>query len=220
MGWEKWVDLYCLIMFVMDDFVVDEKILELQEKLMLHPDFFEKLLEEDDWSFVIKLHALIEAAVGSLLLYHLEEPKLERIISRLELGNKTFGKLAFLKDLELLGDTYRRYIFSLSELRNEFVHNVHNCNTSLKGMVEVMDRKAIKTFALNFSPLELVFQDLSKINTYTLNDDLVKLLSVEELIDRAKQNPRVHIWIGAYNLLNHILDKYEFSNFLKNEKCK
>lgn len=113
------------------DIHIDKGILELQEKLNLPKDFFKNLLQEDDWSFIIKLHALIEAACGSLLLYHFDEPGLKTIISRLELSNKTTGKIAFLKELELLGDNNRRFVSSLSEWRNNFVHNVQNCNSKL-----------------------------------------------------------------------------------------
>ena len=121
-----------------EHFLIDKGIVSLQEKLSLPTDFFKRLLEEDDWSFIIKLHALIEAACTDLLLHHFDEPSLKNIISRLELSDKAFGKLAFIKELELLGDTSRRYISSLSEWRNNFVHNVQNCSASLEKIVAAM----------------------------------------------------------------------------------
>src|SRR5690606_9894708 len=108
------------------------------------------------------LHALIEAACTDLLLHHFEEPKLKNIISRLELSNKSFGKLAFIKELELLSDTSRRYISVLSEWRNNFVHNIQNCNASLEKIISAMDNNEIKKFALDFSPYEAKLQKLNK----------------------------------------------------------
>lgn len=49
---------------------IDRGILELESKIGVKSGFFASLLEEDDWSFVIKLHALFEAACTHLLLYH------------------------------------------------------------------------------------------------------------------------------------------------------
>ena len=52
------------------DFKVDQGILELEAKVGVKENFFRGLLEEDDWSFVIKLHALFEASCTHLLLFH------------------------------------------------------------------------------------------------------------------------------------------------------
>src|SRR3546814_8687791 len=72
-------------------------------KIGVRENFFKDLLGEDDWSFVIKLHALFEAAFTHLLLFHFKEPELTDIFARLELSNKATGKIAFLGKLELLG---------------------------------------------------------------------------------------------------------------------
>ena len=45
----------------------DESLQELELDLGLPKGFCFKLLEEDDWSFVIKLHALLESAVSELI---------------------------------------------------------------------------------------------------------------------------------------------------------
>lgn len=198
---------------------IDKGILDLQDRLLLPSDFFQKLLDEDDWSFIIKLHALIEAACGSLLLYHLDEPGLKNIISRLELSNKTTGKMAFLKELELLGETNRRFVSSLSEWRNNFVHNVQNCNSKLQSIVDNMDKNAIKKFALDFSPYEATLQKLANSKIKLLDDKTIEQIDTSKLIDRAKRNPKLHIWIGAYNLLTTLIDMEGYSDYLKYEKA-
>ena len=76
---------------------IDEGILDLESKMGVRNGFFETLRDAgDDWSFVIKLHALIEAACTHLLLYHLEEPVLSEAISRLDLSSRPVGKVAML----------------------------------------------------------------------------------------------------------------------------
>lgn len=65
-----------------------DELEELESRVGVSPGFFRCLLDEDDWSFVIKLHALFEAACTHLLLYHFKEPNLARVFSRLELSGK------------------------------------------------------------------------------------------------------------------------------------
>jgi hypothetical protein len=88
--------------------------------------FLLHLYQEDDWSFVIKAHALIEAAVSQLLTQHVGDTRLSEVFERLELSNTQTGRLAFVKALNLLSDNERRFVRGFSELRNRLVHNVHN----------------------------------------------------------------------------------------------
>lgn len=111
---------------------VGDSLNQLEKELGLKKDFIVNLLKEDDWSYIIKLHALIEAAVTQLLIQILEKPELEKRFARLELSNLTIGKLAFLKDLNLLDDYYVKFIIQLSEIRNNFVHDVKRVECSLK----------------------------------------------------------------------------------------
>jgi hypothetical protein len=85
---------------------------ELEASIGVEQGFFERLQCEHDWSFVIKLHAVFEATVTHLLAYHFQEQALSDLLARLELSNKTTGKLAFLKALGLQGTENRRYISS------------------------------------------------------------------------------------------------------------
>lgn len=209
------------------DIHINKGILDLEKKLNLPKDFFKNLLEEDDWSFIIKLHALVEAACGSLLLRHFAEPGLKHIISRLELSNKTTGKIVFLKELGLLGETNRRFVSSLSEWRNKFVHNVHNCNSKLQEIVDNMDKDAIKKFAVDFSPYESNLRRLTNITVKSPDDKKIKLLDdktiaqldVNKLIERSRKNPKMHIWLGAYNMLTSLVEMEDYSDYLKYEKA-
>ena len=96
----------------------DKGILELERRIGVRSGFIRRLPREDDWSFIIKLHALFEAVCTHLLLHHFKEPDLADTFSRLELSNKTTGKIAFLGKLELLNVENRRFITTLSELRS------------------------------------------------------------------------------------------------------
>ncbi|WP_316674913.1 hypothetical protein [uncultured Tolumonas sp.] len=205
-----------------DQIQVGDSILELEEKIGVKSNFFRNLLNEDDWSFIIKLHALFEAACTHLLLFHFKEPQLAKTISRLELSNKTTGKIAFLSELELLGTEERRLISALSELRNKLVHDVRNSEFSLEKMVLNFDSNTIKNFAISYSPFETFIRKFPYDETLKLgyDDEMLKYAAVDNMITRAKQTPKLHIWVGAKHVLNNMIDMYSYSdykNWIKSE---
>lgn len=205
----------------LDDIEIDKGIIKIQENLGLQEEFFKKLLKENDWSFIIKLHALFENIINEFLVFHLNEPKLLKIISRLELSNKTTGKIAFLKELELINHEEVKYISKLAELRNILVHNIRNHNLNLNEMISDSDALKIKDLAISFSPYEAMARRIEKIEFFKSapNPKFDKLISVENVIKRFNANPKEHIWFGAYNVLVSIVDKYSYSDYLQWEKA-
>ncbi len=189
----------------------------LESIIGVQQGFFERLQDGDDWSFVIKLHAVFEAVVTHFLTYHFQEESLTDLFSRLELSNKTTGKVAFMKAIGWMGKEDRRYISSLSELRNALVHDVRNCSFDLKEMVGKYSEKELKTFTITFSPIEAGKK---------LNDEKpprwmeITPQKLKALMARAKENPKLHIWVGGYNVLVSLLDGYSYSDFRQWEKAK
>ena len=47
-----------------------------------------------------------------------------------------------------------------------------------------------------------------------------KSAELSEILIRAKEDPKTHIWIGAYNTLVALVDMYSYSDFLQWEKAK
>lgn len=204
---------------------MDKGILELESKIGVEEGFFENLIHEDDWSFIIKLHALFEAACTHLLLFHFNEPGLSKILSRLELSNNTTGKLTFLKETELLGKNDRKFISCLSEIRNSLVHDIRKTKFSLNELVNSFDSKKLTSFTKTFSPFAvrvIEIQEgkspLTKGKKNTLN--LPSKFTFEMLRKQALENPKEHIWNGAHNVLVSIVDMYSYSEFKQWEKAK
>ena len=204
------------------DFKVDAGIAELEAKIGVRENFFRDLLLEDDWSFVIKLHALFEAACTHLLLFHFKEPELTEIFSRLELSNKTTGKVAFLAKLELLSKENRRLVSKLSELRNSLVHDVRNAEFSLATTVDGLAPSELNQFAIAFSPFESHIREFPYAPEMKLgyNQDIQKAASAEAMMERAKADPKYHMWNGAYNVLISIVDMYGYSDYKQWVKAK
>jgi hypothetical protein len=59
---------------------MDEAVRAVEVQLGIHVGFLDRLLHEDDWSFVVKAHALIDAAVSFLVTRALNEPALSDVI--------------------------------------------------------------------------------------------------------------------------------------------
>lgn len=111
-----------------------ERDLELPEKFLV------RLTEEEDWSFVIKTHALVEAGLSHLLAAAVGDPRVTRIFHRLETSNEQVGKLAFIKAMNLLPDRQRKFVRVLSELRNSLVHHVANTGFTFDAYLPTLDR--------------------------------------------------------------------------------
>src|SRR5215813_11267638 len=122
---------------------------ELEARLGLPNGFCERLRLEDDWSFFIKLHALLESALTSLLAAKVN-PNLHNTFSKLEMSREDTGKVAFARALGLLHQADRRYIRSLSEIRNVLVHGVSQVAFDLRGHVSRLDGPQLDAFAKAF----------------------------------------------------------------------
>lgn len=120
-------------------------ISSLEGNLSLPVGFLDALRAEDDWSFVIKGHALLEAAVTHLLVIS-TDPRLGAPFAQLELSGVRAGKLAFASALELLGENERRFVRRFSELRNSLVHDVRNVTFTFESHVASLDKNQTAAF--------------------------------------------------------------------------
>lgn len=142
---------------------------------------------KDDWSFIIKLHALIESVTTYLLTAHFEEDSLRDVFANLELSNKKSGKLAFAKALELLSDDARRFVSCLSEVRNSLVHGIQNITFKLNATHTGDLKKRVEGLLRAIEPFwkpELEFSGKK-----------VKRASF------ISENRRLTIWIGAIRII-------------------
>ncbi|MBC7948355.1 MAG: hypothetical protein H7Y42_10780 [Chitinophagaceae bacterium] len=178
---------------------IDGSVKALEKALGVHEGFLEGLINEDDWSFIIKAHALLEAAVTHLLCKALQKDKLLPIFSFLELSNKSSGKIAFVKALDLLDKEDRRFISSLSELRNKLVHNVSNVNFGLQAFVNELSPKELSEF-------------VTKFDSFTLNNSTAeyqgKWITSTELFKREAKRA---IWYSCMVTVGIIYKKREIS---------
>ena len=107
---------------------ISEKILTtnfiaLEESLGLSKDFFHKIFSDEfDWSLVIKLSVIIEAAIDRLLKIYFENLP-ENFISKLNI-NGSAGKIQLLSDLSLINQQEKNRIIEIFKIRNKFAHRI------------------------------------------------------------------------------------------------
>ena len=170
----------------------EKDVIKKLEKTIGVPDnFFWSLLErESDWSFIVKLHSFLEAACNQMITSALSKTEIEDIVSRLDMSNKSVGKIAFIKNLSLLEEGARGFLRKLSEIRNLCVHNIENISLSLKEYVQKLDRQQLDNF-------------INQIGYDTKEEIEIRGVKVkkEEFI---KDNPRISIFLNANSVLLEI----------------
>lgn len=161
---------------------------ELEHKCGLKKGFFERLQKEDDWSFIIKIHMLIESSVTLLVTKGVEIPELEDFLSSLNLNDQRRGKMAIVNALKLFTPEEAKVVRAISEIRNKLVHHVTQAEFNLEDYIQSLNESQLKTFLDAFS------------GTYF---DAVTLATGEK-IGREQyiiQNPKISIWRTALLVL-------------------
>lgn len=105
------------------------------------------LKSDDDWTFVIKMHGMLEAGLNHILLTQLGKVEgMQNIVSKLETSNARTGKLAFIKAYKLLSRDECLFVQLLSEVRNRTVHDIKNFDLDLKKYLQSLDSKQLKNW--------------------------------------------------------------------------
>lgn len=168
------------------------------EDLGLSKVFIGQLYKEDDWSFVVKGHALMESAISYMLSRHLKNESLEKPFGEIEMNDR----INFLSALDLLSGEERRMLRRFSKLRNDIVHVAKNTGFKFSNHFSTSENK--KNFLESF--------------TYHLSDP-VKWGN--ETLDRntfALKYPRETIFFAIFQILNMVY--LEKRNFQINELAK
>lgn len=179
---------------------------ELEADIRLSKGFFEDLLNDDDWSFVVKLHALVEASVTHLLVQELNRSELEFYLGRIELSNQQTGKLGIAKALNLLDTDQLRFIRHLSEMRNAFVHGVENVQGTVRDFLSRQPQNRRNAYDKAFrwgwrtaEEINLRIEEGEQKGLYHL-PRLMQLMAVKAY----EHLPKLTIWLGTMLILRHI----------------
>ncbi|MGC2626768.1 MAG: hypothetical protein WA269_08015 [Candidatus Udaeobacter sp.] len=109
------------------------------------------LESDDDWSFVIKMYAILEAALNHLLKVRLNDPKLIKIVTKLPTNDERRGKLALIKTYDLLREDCRLFVQLFSKIRNTAVHDAKSFGLDLTKYVTAIKDKEKREWKKAFS---------------------------------------------------------------------
>jgi hypothetical protein len=157
----------------------------IEKDFSIPEGYFVSFLREDDWSFIIKIHALLEAAASQLLAHAAGDVRLQKVFERLELSNKDTGKLAFLKALELFDKKQQSFVVFVSRLRNDIVHDIRNINFKFKDHMNGMDDNQKASF-------------VDKIIAFNVDDP-----TREYWRNFIFSNPKGAIWAATFSVVVH-----------------
>lgn len=165
----------------------------LERALGLPHGFYEHLVDtDDDWSFVVKIHALMEASLTILLTERIggrslpDSPELSDALSHLEMSRTHVGKVELAFTLELISEQDRRLLRFLSKLRNTFVHDIKNVRLTLQDHLASCDGNQRRSFVQALYP-----EPTDHVTIVTL------------------ANPRRSIWFISLMLLHQVRIQFE-----------
>lgn len=152
----------------------------------LHLSFLHKLWDDDDWSFVIKVQALVEASVTDLLVTHVGDEKLKGFVELLPLADEEIGKLAMAKMLDLMSPEQRRFVKKMATLRNKLAHRVDHIGFTFSHYVSSLNTSALKDWKQS-----LVWFPTGNSRDYWFS--------------AAEDQPKIVVWLGTFLLVAHFL---------------
>ncbi|TPD73750.1 hypothetical protein [Flavobacterium microcysteis] len=158
-------------------------------------NFLTKLLQDDDWSFVIKSHSLIESLVTELIVNKIDTD-LKKVVERMPLHGE-ISKISIAKTYNLIPSEQIKFLIKLSEIRNNIVHKYENINFTFETYLSTLDKNQIKNWKemLLWEGMETPVKEILKTK-----------------IDKS---PKEAVWIVLTKFVNHAIVE---TNLLKGSK--
>jgi hypothetical protein len=170
-----------------------QEVARLETELHLPEGFFEKLIEQDDWSFIIKLHALFEAALSHVIVHRLGCDALADAVSYMDMSDKRKGKVVIASALGLLVSEEKGFLDILSELRNVCAHDIREAVT-----FNLVDICAAMKPSQQMKFIKSVCGDLAD---EPYDDEDGSKISYRQF---ALKYPKVTIWTIGMHILAHL----------------
>lgn len=180
-----------------------DEVAAIERRLGLPTGFYQSLLAESDWAFVIKLHALFEAVATHTLVIKLGHDSLEESLSRIELSDSRYGKAKLLRDLGAITGEQAGFIRFLSEIRNKLVHRIENVGFLFEAHVADLDSNQRARF--------VQWAGLGVRDEIQLRDKTVAKR------DFVLQNPKLSIWMTASEVVACLRLEEEFADLERQE---
>jgi hypothetical protein len=174
----------------MTDYIWKGAIGEFEKRVGLPTGFVYSLAQEDDWTFVIKIHALYETALTHILATTFGNEKLAEALAEISMDHKL--KLA--SACSLFDKEDRGMLHALSKLRNKLVHSVDQVAFSFYTYLTDPNRK--RNFLESFVQI--------------WPDPII--LPGDRKVEREAfviENPRITVWLWCQRILANVYLEHE-----------
>ncbi len=174
----------------MTEYVWEGAITTFGKRVGLPRGFVHSLAQEDDWTFVIKIHALYETALTHILATTFGNVKLREALAEIAMVDKLkHASACGLFDKEDSG-----MLRALSNLRNKLVHSVDQVAFSFPAYLSDQDRK--KRFLESFAqiwpdPIILPRNRQLKREAFVI------------------ENPKMTVWLWCQRILANVYLEHE-----------
>lgn len=170
---------------------------QLEKRLKIPKGFCAALWKEDDWSFLIKIYALLEAALTQAIIRKVGSRAIASFIARRGISEK----LRLAQGLKLLTKDHTEFVDQLVELRNPLVHTVRQLNFSLK------------TFLTKSK----------KAKRQSIRGRLLRIFATDDRQDKGVQrmitrDPKFVIWTGTLYLVDRLVAHIELVEIEKDSQ--
>jgi hypothetical protein len=192
-----------------------EMILLAEKRLELPTLSYYKLLnEENDWTFILRIHVLFEGVVQKAVKHVLQFPEVRKRANVENWENGTYrAKLDLALKIQALEPDYYIYLLELGRLRNRIVHNLNYFNFDLHEYTSNLSQEQWKRFNKAFGagykdvPAAPVFKNLvTSLAKITGKQSKPRLVSNIEKMERNKLSlrdvmvtgaPRASVWFAG-----------------------
>lgn len=152
------------------------KILGLRENFLV-----DLLFDPDDWSFIVKSHALLETVICTLLAMHLRKKELKAVLAEEVDMN---ARIEMAKALGITTSQDRKMMRALGTLRNRLVHNAKDTSFTFGEFFKNRDarRNFSETFGHVWSdPIGGTEPPISRADYVAANPKLAVFASVNKI---------------------------------------
>jgi len=174
-----------------------------ERQLGLPAGFYDKLLKEDDWSFIVKLNALFEGAATHILVVRLQAPELSDALANLDFAHSKYGKIVLLRRLGAINKDQAALLRTLAELRNRLVHDISGIGFSFAAYVKSRDEKQLENFVAAIGR--------GVVDPVPIGKEQIPLRQF------VISNPKMALWLTAAEVLACLYLEKEISELRKKE---
>lgn len=166
----------------------NEAVNALEQELGISKGFLASLMntDVDDWSFVIKLHALAEAALTHLITIALGREELREVFAEIPMGNVGRGKIGIGQRLNLIEARLAKFLAALGRMRNRFAHRPQSVNDRIEQFVDSIPQHERDSFERTLA----YFTDEGSV--------IIEIAGQTwDVLTFTRNNPKFAVWLSA-----------------------